>query len=84
MNKLSYFINKIWTFAVTIHPLTYIVLLVISVIMFFLFKKRIQKFRPQTNYQNTITILLIVFFGLPILGLLLLFIVSQILNNQQF
>lgn len=80
MNGLTYFINKLFIFVTSIHPLTYLVLFIVSGLLFFIIKRTIQKFRPQTSNQNAIAAALTIFVGLPVLGLILLFIVELLLK----
>jgi hypothetical protein len=84
MDRLTYFINKLLTFVTAIHPLTYLVIFIVSGLLFFITKRTIKKFRPQTSNQNAIAATLTIFVGLPVLGLILLFIVGQLLKNQPF
>ena len=84
MDRLTYFINKLWNFVTTIHPLTYLTLFIVSGLLFFLTKWTIQKFRPQRSNQNAVAATLTIFVGLPVLGLILLFIVGQLLKDQPF
>ena len=84
MDRLTYFINKLWNFVTTIHPLTYLTLFIVSGLLFFLTKWTIQKFRPQRSNQNAVAATLTIFVGLPVLGLIPLFIVGQLLKDQPF
>jgi len=84
MERLTYFINKLWTFVTTTHPLTYLSLFIVSGILFFIIKWTIQKFRPQTSRQNIFAASLTIFVGLPVLGLFLYFIVGLLLKDQPF
>lgn len=79
-----YFINKFWIFVSTIHPLSYITIIVIIGLLFFITKLTIKKFRPQTSKLNIVAISLTVFLELPILGLIIYLIIDQLLKNQPF
>lgn len=84
MDRLTYFITKLWTFVSTIHPLTYLTVVIVAGLLFFITKRTIQKYRPQTSSQNAVAATLTIFIGLPALGLILLFIVELILKDQPF
>jgi hypothetical protein len=84
MGRLTYFINKLWTFVTTTHPLTYLTLFIVSIILFFIIKRTIQKFSPKTSRKNVVAATLTIFVGLPILGLILYFIVGLLLKDQPF
>jgi hypothetical protein len=84
MDRLTYFISKLWTFVATIHPLTYLTIFVVAGLLFLINKRTIQKYRPQTSSQNAVAATLTILLGLPVLGLILLFIVGQILKDQPF
>lgn len=84
MDRLTYFIGKLWTFVTTIHPLTYLTIFIAVGLLFILTKRTIQKYRPQTSKQNAVAATLTIFVGLPILGLILFFIVGLILKDQPF
>ena len=84
MERLIYFFDKLWTFVVTINPLSYLTLFIVSGILFFIFKWTIQKIRPQTIRKNLVAVTLTILVALPILGLLLYLIVGLVLKDQQF
>jgi hypothetical protein len=84
MDRLTYFISKLWTFVSTIHSLTYLTIFVVAGLLFLITKRTIQKYRPQTSSQNAVAATLTIFVGLPALGLILLFIVGLILKDQPF
>jgi len=76
--------NKLWHFFTSIHPLTCLILIIISMVLFYLSKWAIQKFRPQTSNQNIFAAIITIFVGFPVLGLILFFIVELLLKNQPF
>lgn len=84
MNRLIYFINKLWTFITTQHPLSYLALFIISGLLFFMIKWIIKKIRPQTSRQSLVAVTLTIFIGLPVFGLVILFIIGQLLKSQPF
>jgi MFS superfamily sulfate permease-like transporter len=84
MDRLLYFINKLWTYATTIHPLTYLFFLISLGLLFFISEWTIQKLRPQTNKQKIVAAALTIFIGIPVLGLILVFIVELLLKDQPF
>lgn len=84
MERLIYFTNKLWTFILSIHPLTYLIIFIISGLLFYFAKKAIKKYKPHTTNINIIATSLTIFVGLPILGLFLLFIVWLYLKDQAF
>ena len=84
MDRPIEFISKIWTFVSTIHPHTYLTLSIVGGLLFFITKRTIQKFRPQTSRPNAVAAALTIFVGLPALGLILLFIVALLLKDQPF
>lgn len=53
-------------------------------VLFYLSKWAIQKFRPQTSNQNIFAAIITIFVGFPVLGLILFFIVELLLKNQPF
>lgn len=84
MDRMMHFINKLWVFAASFHPLTYFILFIFSVLLFSFIQCTIQKFRPQTSKQNTVAATLTIFVGLPILGLILILLVGLYLKDQPF
>ncbi len=84
MERLTYFLSKLWTFVSTIHPLIFLTILIVSGLLFFVSKRTIQKLRPQTSSQNLVVFAVTVFIGLPFLVLILLLIVDLILKDQPF
>lgn len=84
MDRQTYFVNKFWTFATTIHPLTYLIFLIALGLLFLFPKWTIQKYRPQTIRKNIVAASLTIFLGLPVLGLILFSIVGLLLKNQPF
>lgn len=84
MERLTYFLSKLWTFVSTIHPLIFLTILIVSGLLFFVSKRTIQKLRPQTSSQNLVVFAVTVFIGLPFLGLILLLIVDLNLKDQPF
>lgn len=84
MDRVIYFIEKLWTFFITIHPLTYLILIILTGFLFVMSKWTIQKLRPQTIKQNTVAVTLTIFVGLPVVLLILYFIFGLYLKNQPF
>jgi hypothetical protein len=84
MDRLTYFINKLWTFASTIHPLNFLALIIYSGLLFFVIKWAIQKLTPQTSKQNLVAATLTIFIGLPVSELILYLIVGFLLKDQPF
>ena len=84
MDRLNYFIGKLWTFISTFHPLAFATIIIVSGLVFFIIKRTIQKYKPQSKDVNLLAIVLTIFVGLPILGLILYFILGELFKNQQF
>jgi hypothetical protein len=84
MEILIYFTNKLWTFILSIHPLTYLITFIISGLLFYFTKKVIKKYKPHSTNTNIIATSLTIFVGLPTLGILLLFIIWLYLKDQAF
>ncbi len=84
MDGLKYFVNKLWTSTMTIHPLTYLIFLIALGLLFLFAKWIIQRIRPQTISKNLVAAALTIFVGLPIIGLIMFLMVGLLLNNQPF
>ncbi len=57
---------------------------IVGRLLFFITKRTIQKFRPQTSRPIAVAAALTIFIGMPALGLILLFIVALLLKVQPF
>ena len=84
MNRLGYFINKLWVLLTTIHPISYLILFIVSGVIYFAIRRLIFHYRSQTKNTTAISIALMLLIALPVVALLLFIIVSLLLNNQPF
>ncbi len=84
MNKLTYFIGKLWTFITSFHPLTCLAIFIVGGLMFYIIKQTIQPYTPRTRTANIVAATLTIFLGFPALGLILLFIFWLLLKDQPF
>ena len=84
MDKIDYFINKLWIFITSFHPMSYLTLFVMTGILYLIFRKLILLFRPQLKNKNVISLTLVLTIGLPLIFLTIYFIIWLSLRNQQF
>jgi len=84
MERLLYFIKKVVNAIFDIHPITFLVIIVLVSIMFFVAKLLIKKY--YLNSKNLIlkSLFFSLFIGLPMVGIFFYLIISQILDNQPF
>ena len=84
MKKIDYFINKLWIFITSFHPMSYLTLFVMTGILYLIFRKLILLFKPQLKNKNVISMTLVLTIGLPLIFLTIYFIIWLLLRNQQF
>jgi hypothetical protein len=84
MNRIEYFINKLWTLITSIHPLSYLMLFVVLSLFYLIFRELLVKYRPVTKSKNAVSFALTLTIGLPIIALTIYFIGWLILKDQLF
>ena len=84
MDRLTYFIGKLWTFITSFHPLTCLAIFIVGGLMFFIIRRTLQPYSPRTSTVNILAATLTIFIGFPLLGLILLFIFWLLLKDQPF
>ena len=84
MDRLTYFIGKFWTFVTSFHPLTLLTIFIVGGLMFFIIRQTLLPHSPRTRTVNILAATLTIFLGLPLLGLILLFIFGLLLKDQPF
>ena len=84
MSKIDYFINKLWIFITSFHPMSYLTLFVMTGILYLILRKLILLFKPQLKNKNVISMTLVLTIGLPLIFLTIYFIIWLTLRNQQF
>lgn len=84
MNKIEYFLSKLWIFITSFHPLSYLMFFVVTGILYLIFGKLVLTFRPQLKNKNLISMTLVLTIGLLLIFLTIYFIIYLTLRNQQF
>lgn len=81
MDRLIYFMNKLWTFVFEGHPLAFFIF---CVILYLNVKWVIQYKKPQISKKNVGVIIVGAFLGFTILALIMIFIIGLLLKDQPF
>jgi len=82
MDRIEYFINKIWNVATGMNPIIYILILITMTVLFFITKFIVKKFRPNTKWLNYKAGLIAFILG-PIVFFGIIYIVFLILLKDQ-
>ncbi len=84
MDRIEYFINKIWNVAIGMNSIVYILILISMTILFFITRYLIQKLRPNTKWLNFKASVIAIIVG-PITLFAILYVIGLILlRNQPF
>jgi hypothetical protein len=84
MNRISYFLEKFLDFVMAVHPLTYLFLLILTGILFFISRQIINKIFPYSNKKSLFAITLTLGVGLPTMGLFIYILIGILLKDQPF
>lgn len=82
MNRMIYFVNKIWNVATDMHPIVYILIFISTTILFFVTKYMILKYIPNTKWLIFKAGIIALIVG-PIVFLGVLYVFVLILSKNQ-